>query len=51
MSTFKFFDQVNRNFDRAAAYVAYPKGLLEQIKACNSVYHFAFPLQKDNGEL
>lgn len=51
MSTFKFFEQVNRNFDRAATYVAYPKGLLEQIKACNSVYHFVFPLERDNGTI
>lgn len=49
MGTFQFFEQVNRNFDRAAAYVNYPKGLLDQIKACNSVYHFAFPLERDNG--
>lgn len=51
MSHFQFFEQVNRNFDRAAQYVDYPKGLLEQIKSCNSVYHFAFPLERDNGTI
>jgi glutamate dehydrogenase (NAD(P)+) len=46
-----FFDQVNRNFDRAAAYTSHPSGLLEIIKTCNSVYHFTFPLERDNGEV
>ncbi len=46
-----FFEQVCRNFDSAAAYTAYPKGLLEQIKVCNSVYHMAFPIEKDDGSI
>lgn len=46
-----FFDQVNRNFDRAAAFTSHPSGLLEIIKTCNSVYHFTFPLERDNGEV
>ena len=46
-----FFDQVCRNFDSAAAYTTYPKGLLEQIKVCNSVYHMAFPIAKDDGSI
>ena len=46
-----FFDQVCRNFDSAAAYTTYPKGLLEQIKVCNSVYHMAFPIEKDDGSI
>ena len=44
-----FFDQVNRNFDRAAAYTSHPAGLLDQIKTCNSVYRFTFPLERDDG--
>ena len=44
-----FFEQVNRNFDRAAAFTNLPSGLLEIIKTCNSVYHFTFPLEKDDG--
>jgi glutamate dehydrogenase (NAD(P)+) len=44
-----FFDQVCQNFDKAAAYTKYPQGLLEQIKVCNSVYHMAFPIAKDDG--
>lgn len=44
-----FFDNVSLNFDKAAAFTQHPKGLLDQIKACNSVYHFQFPIQKDDG--
>ncbi|MCI0693097.1 Glu/Leu/Phe/Val dehydrogenase [candidate division KSB1 bacterium] len=51
MSTIKFFEQVNRNFDKAAAFTKYPKGLLDQIKICNSVYHITFPLKKDDGSI
>ena len=40
---------VNRNFDQAAAFLNYPPGLLHQIKVCNSVYHFTFPVRKDEG--
>ena len=47
----KFFDQVNIHFDRAAAYTTHPRGLLEQIKVCNSVYHMAFPIEKDDGSI
>jgi glutamate dehydrogenase (NAD(P)+) len=47
----KFFDQVNIHFDRAAAYTKHPRGLLEQIKVCNSVYHMAFPIEKDDGTI
>ena len=46
-----FFEQVNRNFDRAAALTNHHPGLLAIIKNCNSVYHFTFPLEKDNGEV
>lgn len=47
----KFFDQVNAHFDRAAAYTKHPKGLLEQIRECNSVYRMAFPIEKDDGSI
>jgi glutamate dehydrogenase (NAD(P)+) len=42
-------ETVNRNFDAAAAHGKYPDGLLEQIKTCNSVYRFHFPIRKDGG--
>jgi glutamate dehydrogenase (NAD(P)+) len=44
-----FFDTVSRYFDRAAAFTKHPKGLLEQIKACNSVYSFQFPVRTSRG--
>jgi glutamate dehydrogenase (NAD(P)+) len=45
------FEFVNRYFDRAAAGTEYPRGLLEVIKACNSIYRFAFPFRRPDGSL
>ncbi len=36
---------VNRQFDRAARFVKFPEGLLDQIKVCNNVYHVQFPVK------
>jgi glutamate dehydrogenase (NAD(P)+) len=44
-----FFGDVVRNFDKAASLLNYPAGLLEQIKQCNSIYHFTFPVQTVDG--
>jgi len=44
-----FFAQVNKYFDKASAYLDLPSGILEQIKACNSVYRMQFPLKRDDG--
>lgn len=46
-----FFQQVNQYFDQASRYVAHPKGLLNQIKVCNSVQKMAFPLKRDDGSI
>ncbi|MCY4401083.1 MAG: Glu/Leu/Phe/Val dehydrogenase [Candidatus Poribacteria bacterium] len=43
-----FFQKVNENFDKAAKFTDYPKGLLEQIKICNSSCHFTFPIKRDD---
>lgn len=43
-----FFQGVEYYFDKAAAYTKLPKGLLEQIKACNSVYQMRFPAKVGN---
>jgi glutamate dehydrogenase (NAD(P)+) len=51
MSHIPFFAQVNRHFDKAAGLLDLPGGLLEQVKACNSVYHVAFPLERDDGRI
>jgi glutamate dehydrogenase (NAD(P)+) len=44
-----FFETVNLYFERAAALTDYPRGLLDQIKACNSVYAFQFPVRTRRG--
>jgi glutamate dehydrogenase (NAD(P)+) len=44
-----FLATVNRNFDEAAASLDYPPGLLEQIKVCNSIYKFRFPVRREEG--
>lgn len=46
-----FFQEVNTMFDRAAALTKHDAGLLNQIKACNSVYHMEFPLRRDDGSI
>ena len=43
------FDFVNQYFDRASAGTSYPKGLLDIIKACNSVYRMTFPFRLKDG--
>lgn len=46
-----FFDQVCENFDRAAALTDHPQGLLDQIKQVNSIIHFTFPINRDDGSI
>jgi glutamate dehydrogenase (NAD(P)+) len=43
-----FFDSVQNYFDEAAPYTGLPTGLLEQIRACNSVYRMRFPVKIGN---
>ncbi|MFM2225327.1 MAG: hypothetical protein RJA07_1529 [Bacteroidota bacterium] len=47
---YSFFQSVERSFDKAAKFTSYEPGLLEQIKACNSVYQMRFPV-KIKGEV
>ncbi|MFM6975905.1 MAG: Glu/Leu/Phe/Val family dehydrogenase [Sphingobacteriaceae bacterium] len=44
-----FFGDVCQFFDHAAQFTKHPAGLLDQIKSCNSVYRFRFPIRKGNG--
>ena len=44
-----FFDNVSFYFDLAASFTEHPKGLLEQIRACNGVYSFQFPVRTRRG--
>ncbi len=44
-----FFESVQRNFDKAAIHTGLPKGLTDQIKACNAVYQMRFPVKIGSG--
>lgn len=48
---YSFFQSVERSFDKAAAFTNWDPGILEQIKACNSVYSMRFPVKLDNGKI
>jgi glutamate dehydrogenase (NAD(P)+) len=41
-----FFNDVCRHFDHAAPFTGISPGLLKQIRQCNSIYRFSFPVQK-----
>ena len=51
MKEYKFFEQVNKAFDKAAAYTKLEKGFLEQMKACNDILHIQFPIERDDGSV
>ena len=44
-----FLDQVNRSFDRAAAFTAHNPALLANIKACKNLFYTSFPIKRDDG--
>jgi glutamate dehydrogenase (NAD(P)+) len=46
-----FEDNVNAYFDHAAKFCSYAPGLLDQIKTCNSVYSFSFPVRHPDGAI
>jgi glutamate dehydrogenase (NAD(P)+) len=46
-----FFDDVNHYFNQAASFTNHPPGLLHQIRECNSVYRFDFPLRRADGRI
>jgi glutamate dehydrogenase (NAD(P)+) len=48
---YSFFQSVEKSFDKAAKFTKYDKGLLEQIKACNSIYSMRFPVKMDDGRI
>ncbi len=43
----KFLSDVHSYFDKAAAFTNHSKGVLSQIKICNSIYKFNFPVEID----
>ncbi|MDX2194054.1 MAG: Glu/Leu/Phe/Val dehydrogenase [Gemmatimonadales bacterium] len=44
-----FVREVNEVFDRAARHTPHDPALLEHIRDCNAVYHFTFPVRRDDG--
>jgi glutamate dehydrogenase (NAD(P)+) len=47
MSNISFLESVVKNFEKAAHITGHPRGLLDQIRASNSVYHMKFPVKID----
>lgn len=45
---YSFFEGVEKNFDKAAKFTRFDKGILEQIKACNAVLRIRFPVKIGN---
>ncbi len=48
---YSFFESVEKSFDKAAQFTKWEDGILQQIKACNSVYRMRFPIKRDNGSI
>ena len=48
---YSFFESVEKSFDKAARFTKWDTGILEQIKACNSVYQMRFPIKRDDGTI
>jgi glutamate dehydrogenase (NAD(P)+) len=46
-----FLEQVNRAFDRAAAFTAYDPALLSNIKECKNLFYTSFPVKRDDGSI
>ncbi|HWB63711.1 MAG TPA: Glu/Leu/Phe/Val dehydrogenase dimerization domain-containing protein, partial [Chitinophagales bacterium] len=48
LKTLSFHESVSYYFDKAAKFTGAPQGLLDQIKACNSIYKMNFPVKWGN---
>ena len=46
-----FLQSFEEFYESAAKHLDIPKGLSDQIKSCDSVYHLRFPITLDNGEI
>jgi glutamate dehydrogenase (NAD(P)+) len=51
MANISFADQVNMNFDKAAVHTDHDPALLSQIRECNFICRFTFPVQMDDGKI
>ena len=49
--TVSFYHSVLQMIDEASKYTDYSKGLIDQVKYCNSVYRMRFPVKMDNGDI
>jgi glutamate dehydrogenase (NAD(P)+) len=47
----RFLASFHRFFDRAARHTGLDEPLLQQLKACNAVYHMCFPVRRDDGSV
>jgi glutamate dehydrogenase (NAD(P)+) len=50
-ATYSFFGAVEKSFDKAARFTKWDKGILSQIRECNSVYQMRFPVKMDDGTI
>jgi glutamate dehydrogenase (NAD(P)+) len=50
-TNYSFFQSVERSFDKASKFTKWETGILEQIKACNSIYSMRFPVKMDDGRI
>lgn len=46
-----FFGQVNRMFANAAEHTDHKLGILSQIRACDNIIRFEFPIKRDDGSI
>ena len=46
---YSFYEDVNQFVDKAAKHTEHPAGLIQQIKSCNSIYKFNFPIKMEDG--
>jgi glutamate dehydrogenase (NAD(P)+) len=50
-SALGFFGQVNRMFGNAAEHTDHRLGVLYQIRACDNIVRFEFPIKRDDGDI
>ncbi len=50
-SSHGFFGEVNQMFGKAAAQTDHPRGVLHQIRACDNIIRFEFPIKRDDGTI
>lgn len=46
-----FFGEVNHMFDAAAEHTDHKRGVLHQIRACDNIIRFEFPIKRDDGSI